>query len=164
MKTDAPAGDDLGPAKIIHVREPRIGLKATLVVDNVAAGPSIGGLRMAPDVTTEECTRLARAMTLKNAAAGLAHGGGKSVLYGDPKMPVDEKQRLIRAFAFALRNEGDYIFGPDMGTDEMAMGWVRDETGCAVGLPRELGGMGKCAAPEAFSGVTSGINMISPQQ
>lgn len=141
METDAPPGDDLGPAKIIHVREPRIGLKATLVVDNVAVGPSIGGLRMAPDVTTGECARLARAMTLKNAAAGLAHGGGKSVLYGDPKMPVDEKQRLIRAFAFALRNEGDYIFGPDMGTDEECMAWVRDEIKRAVGLPEEIGGI-----------------------
>jgi len=43
------------------------------VVDNVARGPSIGGLRMAPDVSTEECFRLARAMTLKNSGAGLAH-------------------------------------------------------------------------------------------
>ena len=60
----------------------RIGLKAVLVVDNVAAGPSVGGIRMAVDVSTEECFRLARAMTLKNAAAGLAHGGGKAVLYG----------------------------------------------------------------------------------
>ena len=39
--------DALGPAKIIHVYEPSIGLKGILVVDNVAKGPSIGGLRMA---------------------------------------------------------------------------------------------------------------------
>ena len=45
--------DDLGPAKTILVREPRRGLKAALVVDNVACGPSIGGLRMAPDVSIE---------------------------------------------------------------------------------------------------------------
>lgn len=57
--------DDLGPAKIIHVTEPSVGLKAILVVDNVAKGPSIGGIRMAPDVTVEECVRLARAMTMK---------------------------------------------------------------------------------------------------
>ena len=63
--------DDLGPAKIIHIHEPRTGLKAVLVIDNVACGPSIGGVRMAPDVSTDECFRLARAMTLKNASAGL---------------------------------------------------------------------------------------------
>ncbi len=133
--------DELGPAKVIHVSEPSLGLRAALVVDNVARGPSIGGLRMAPDVTVEECARLARAMTLKNSAAGLAHGGGKSVLRGDPRMPVERKERLIRAFAHALRNETDYIFGPDMGTDETCMAWVKDEIGRAVGLPASLGGI-----------------------
>jgi glutamate dehydrogenase (NAD(P)+) len=69
-------GDGLGPVKVVHVGEPSIGLRAVLVVDNVARGPAVGGLRMAPDVSVEEGMRLARAMTLKNAAAGLAHGGG----------------------------------------------------------------------------------------
>ena len=133
--------DELGPTRIVHVYEPAIGLRGTLVVDNAAAGPSIGGLRMAPDVSTEECFRLARAMTLKNAAAGLAHGGGKSVLYGDPRMPVERKERLVRAMASALRGIDEYIFGPDMGTDETCMAWVKDEIGRAVGLPREIGGI-----------------------
>jgi glutamate dehydrogenase (NAD(P)+) len=133
--------DELGPVKIIHVYEPSIQLKAILVVDNVAAGPSIGGVRMAPDVTTEECVRLARAMTLKNAAAGLAHGGGKAVVFGDPKMAKSKKETLMRGLAKALRSEEDYIFGPDMGTDEDCMAWVHDEIGRAVGLPRELGGI-----------------------
>jgi glutamate dehydrogenase (NAD(P)+) len=133
--------DELGPSKVIHVSQPTLGLKAVLVIDNVARGPSIGGLRMAPDVSTAECVRLARAMTLKNAAADLPHGGGKSVLYGDPRMPRDRKERLIRAFAHALRNETDYIFGPDMGTDEACMAWVKDEIGRAVGLPAAVGGI-----------------------
>ena len=97
--------DALGPLKTIHIHEPSIGLQGILVIDNVAIGPSIGGVRIAPDVSTEECFRLARAMTLKNAAAGLPHGGGKAVLYGDPKMPKSDKQRLIRAFASAPEAE-----------------------------------------------------------
>jgi glutamate dehydrogenase (NAD(P)+) len=133
--------DELGPAKIIHVYEPSVNLKAVLVVDNVAAGPALGGVRMAPDVTTEECIRLARAMTLKNAAAGLPHGGGKVVLYGNPNMPKPDKERLIRALACALQHEQDYIFAPDMGTDEECMAWVKDEIGRVVGLPAELGGI-----------------------
>jgi glutamate dehydrogenase (NAD(P)+) len=133
--------DELGPAKVIHVHEPRLGLKGILVVDNVACGPSIGGLRVASDVSLEECARLARAMTLKSAAAGLAHGGGKSVLVGDPKMARDRKEQLMRGFAHALRNESDYIFGPDMGSDETCMAWIKDEIGRAVGLPREMGGI-----------------------
>ena len=133
--------DGLGPLKCIHVYEPSAGLRGILVVDNVAIGPSIGGLRIAPDVSTEECFRLARAMTFKNASAGLPHGGGKSVIFGDPAMPAAEKERLIRTFAAALRNEQDYIFGPDMGTNETCMAWVKDEIGRAVGLPREIGGI-----------------------
>ena len=133
--------DDLGPVKVIHVTEPRVGLKAVLVVDNVACGPAIGGLRMAPDVTTEECFRLARAMTLKNAAAGLQHGGGKSVMVADPTLPRERKEALVRAFACVLRDESMYIFGPDMGTDEQCMAWVHDEIGRAVGLPTAIGGI-----------------------
>jgi glutamate dehydrogenase (NAD(P)+) len=133
--------DELGPSKIIHVYEPSVKMKAILVVDNVAKGPSIGGIRMAPDVSTQECVRLARAMTFKNAAAGLPHGGGKIVVYGDPKMPKDQKQNILRAMASSLRNEEDYIFAPDMGTDEECMAWIKDEVGRVVGLPREVGGI-----------------------
>ncbi len=133
--------DDLGPAKVIHIHEPRSGLKAVLVVDNVACGPSIGGVRMAPDVSTEECFRLARAMTLKNAAAGLRHGGGKSVIFADPRMPAADKERLVRAFAGAIGDIQDYIPGPDMGTDETCMAWIHDEIGRSVGLPPEIGGI-----------------------
>ena len=133
--------DELGPLKLVHIWRPGVALKAVVAIDNVACGPAIGGVRMAPDVSTEEAFRLARAMTLKNAAAGLPHGGGKSVIFGDPKMPAADKERLIRAFASAIADLADYIPGPDMGTDEVAMGWIRDETGRAVGLPRELGGI-----------------------
>ena len=133
--------DNLGPKKIIHVHNPAEGLRGILVIDNVAIGPSIGGLRMAPDVSLEECFRLARAMTLKNAAAGLPHGGGKSVLFGDPAMESAKKEKLVRCMAATLREETDYIFGPDMGTNETCMAWVKDEIGRAVGLPAALGGI-----------------------
>lgn len=133
--------DELGPLKVIQVHVPSIGLEAVLVVDNIARGPAIGGMRMASDVSTEECFRLARAMTFKNAAAELPHGGGKIVIYGDPRMPRVEKERLLRALAQALRTETTYVFAPDMGTDEECMAWIRDEVGRVVGLPRELGGI-----------------------
>src|SRR5512143_2861543 len=110
--------DALGPAKVVHLHQAAAGLKAILVIDNIACGPAIGGVRMAPDVGLAECLRLARAMTLKNAAAGLAHGGGKAVVSADPKMPAADKEHVIRAFAVAIRNLRDYIPSPDMGTDE----------------------------------------------
>ena len=133
--------DGLGPEKVIHLYEPRSGLKAILVVDNVAAGPAIGGVRMAPDASLEECVRLARAMTLKNAMAGLAHGGGKAVIIADPHQPAESKDRLIRRFAHGIRQIEDYIPGPDMGTNEISMAQMREITQRAVGLPRVIGGI-----------------------
>ncbi len=133
--------DDLGPAKVVHVTERSTGLRATVVIDNVAMGPAIGGVRMATDVTTDECFGLARAMTLKNAAAGLPHGGGKAVIAADPMMPIAEKERLVRAFARSIDDLREYTPGPDMGTNETCMAWVRDEIGRAIGLPEEIGGI-----------------------
>jgi glutamate dehydrogenase (NAD(P)+) len=133
--------DEFGPAKVLHILEPELGLRAILVVDNVATGPAIGGVRMAEDVSVEECFRLARAMTLKNAAASLPHGGGKAVIFGDPKESTERKEQQVRAFACAIHPIADYIPGPDMGTDETCMAWIKDEIGRAVGLPPELGGI-----------------------
>lgn len=133
--------DEIGPKTILHVYEPGIGLRAIVVVDNVAAGPAIGGVRMGPDVSLEECFRLARAMTFKNASAGLPHGGAKSVIFADPEMDSRDKEELIRAYAQAIRPITDYIPGPDMGTNETAMAWIRDEGGQCAGLPREVGGI-----------------------
>jgi glutamate dehydrogenase (NAD(P)+)/glutamate dehydrogenase (NADP+) len=96
---------------------------------------------MAADVTTEEVIRLARAMTLKNAAADLAYGGAKSAILANPKMPLADKERLIRAFAQAIKNLTEYIPGPDMGMDEQSMAWIYSEIGRAIGLPAQMGGI-----------------------
>jgi len=137
--TIEPYCDDLGPEKVVYVYESQSGLRAIVVVDNTACGPDIGGVRMAADVSVDEVFRLARAMTLKNAAAGLPHGGGKAGIVADPH--TADKPRLVRAFARAIREIADYIPGPDMGTDEACMAWLFDEIGRSVGLPRVLGGI-----------------------
>jgi glutamate dehydrogenase (NAD(P)+) len=156
-------GDELGPDTVVLLREPRAGLEAVVVVDNVACGPAIGGVRMAPDVTVEEVSRLARAMTLKNAAAGLAHGGGKAGIVADPAGAPADKERLIRAFARGIRSLTDYIPGPDMGTDERCMAWVKDEIGRAVGLPRVLGGIPLDEIGATGWGVAIAVEVAAPE-
>lgn len=141
LLTGVVAADDLGPAAVVLLRHAPTGTTAAVVVDNVAAGPAIGGVRMAADVTVEEVARLARAMTLKNAMAGLPHGGAKAGIAADPAMPAPEKEAVIRWFARAIADRRDYIVGPDMGTDERCMAWIHDEIGRAVGLPAVLGGI-----------------------
>ena len=96
MRSDFPPTDSLGPIQISHLYDPITGLKAIVVVDNIACGPAIGGVRMATDVTTSEVCRLARAMTLKNAISGLPHGGGKAAIIADSKMPLPLKEKLVR--------------------------------------------------------------------
>lgn len=133
--------DAWGPEKIIHIYEPRLPLRAIVVVDNTALGPAIGGIRLSPSISTEEVFRLARTMTWKNAAAGLAHGGGKAGIIGDPALPLAEKERLLRALARALADLPDYIPGPDMGTDEACMAFIYDENRRATGRPKVTGGI-----------------------
>ncbi|MCP5178297.1 MAG: Glu/Leu/Phe/Val dehydrogenase [Pseudomonadales bacterium] len=163
-----PFADALGPEKIVRLHDGACGLNAILVIDNTAVGPSLGGVRMTLDGSEEECFRLARAMTLKNAMAGLAHGGGKSIILADPALPADGKRRLLLAFARAIRDIRDYIPGPDMGTNETAMALIRNQIGRAAGLPREVGGIpldeigatgfGLCVALEAAQ-AHSGVNL-----
>jgi glutamate dehydrogenase (NAD(P)+)/glutamate dehydrogenase (NADP+) len=80
-------------------------------------------------------------MKLKNAAAGLPHGGGKVGIVASPSLPSAQKETLVRAFAHAIREFSEYIPGPDMGLNEEAMAWIQDQTGRAVGLPNVLGGI-----------------------
>jgi glutamate dehydrogenase (NAD(P)+) len=131
--------DDLGPSKVIHLYSKKTPIKAIVVIDNIALGPAIGGVRVSPSVNLEEVIRLARTMTLKNAIAGLSHGGGKAGIIADSKGP--DKEHYFRVFARMIKELEEYIPGPDMGSDEEAMAWIYDEIGRACGLPEEIGGL-----------------------
>ena len=133
--------DNLGPKKIVYLYDPAVNLKAIVVIDNTTRGSGMGGLRMAEDVTTEEVVRLARAMTLKNAAADLPYGGAKAAILASPQMSLNQKEKLIRAFARAMSYLTDFIPGPDMGLNELCMVWLHSEIGRAIGLPTIVGGI-----------------------
>ncbi|MDH4160095.1 MAG: Glu/Leu/Phe/Val dehydrogenase, partial [Actinomycetota bacterium] len=138
---ELPEPDRFGPEQVIVLNDAETGRRAYVVVDNLAAGPAIGGVRMAADVSVVEVARLARAMTLKNAAAGLPHGGAKAGIVADPRLPFVDKVQVVRWFGRAIRDVVGYIPGPDMGLDERLMAHLRDTCGRAVGLPAVLGGI-----------------------
>lgn len=131
--------DSIGPAKVLQLYDPQSGLRGMVVVDNVTLGPAIGGVRVSPSVTPLEVFRLARAMTMKNAIAGIDHGGGKAGIVADPHKA--DLETLFRVFARMIEGIDEYIPGPDMGCDEQAMVWLQEEIGRSVGLPAELGGL-----------------------
>ncbi len=123
-------------------------------IDNTQRGPGLGGIRMTPNIGLNEVRRLSRAMTLKNSAACLPYGGGKSGLiandsrfYNDPKL----KSHLIEKFADALFELDNYLPAPDMGTDERDIQKIYDNHSeklktkthnrGGVGRPVECGGI-----------------------
>jgi glutamate dehydrogenase/leucine dehydrogenase len=146
------ATDEFGPERIVQVYDRKSGARGVLVVDNTAIGPGKGGIRMVPDVTTQEVMGLARAMTWKNALAGIPFGGAKSGIAADPRK-VDKAQ-IIAGFARAIAPyiPGMYIAGPDMNTTEKEMAdfanALNNPKACTGkpasmgGLPHELGSTG----------------------
>jgi glutamate dehydrogenase (NAD(P)+) len=116
--------DLLGPQKVVLFENSSLGAKAILVTHNTARGPAIGGIRFAADVTPREVYELARAMTWKNAAALIPHGGAKSSIVANPTdFPhgSTERRALVEWFAECLAPFEEYIPGPDMNTDERDM-------------------------------------------
>ena len=100
-------------------------------------GPALGGTRFWPYATEAEAVtdvcRLARGMTYKNAAAGLDHGGGKAVIWGDPR--TDRTDDLIRAYArFVDGLAGRYLTAEDVGTTQADMDLIRTETPHVTGV------------------------------
>ena len=113
--------DEWGPEKILQVYDNRSGMRGILVIDNTALGPGKGGIRMVPDLTTEEVMGLARAMTWKNAMADIPFGGAKSGIKADAKkLSPEEKEIIVRAFGRKIKEviPEQYIAGPDMNMTE----------------------------------------------
>ena len=115
-----------------------------LVVDNLAMGrPSMGGIRMAPDLKPSTIHNLARGMTLKNAAANLPYGGGKAGIIASTEEPLEVHQELVRRFARLIYRYRDiYLPGPDVGTNDADMKIIAIMNGldCALSKPVEMGG------------------------
>lgn len=123
--------------EIYRVADTATGLIGYIALHSTQLGPAAGGLRMRPYSSEEEALvdvkRLSEGMTYKNAAAGLALGGGKAVIIGDPG--VDKSPALLRAFARAIHSlEGRYYTAEDMGMSPVDMAILAEETPYVAGL------------------------------
>ncbi|MFA5291734.1 MAG: Glu/Leu/Phe/Val dehydrogenase [Phycisphaerae bacterium] len=133
-----------------------IQVKTFIIRHRDALGPAKGGIRMSPNVTMDDIQGLSMEMTWKTALIGVPFGGGKSGICFDPSnITAEDKEIIIRSFTRgAMRHIGPevYIPAPDMGTNEIDMGHIRDclaysagksiTSGCYVtGKPVILGGI-----------------------
>ena len=138
--------DNLGPHLVVCMwdAESPLEIGGYLVVDNLAMGrPSMGGIRMMPGVTPAIIHNLARGMTLKNAAADLPFGGGKSGIVAEAEMPEPQRREVIRRFAHLLnRYHKIYLPGPDVGTNDDDMKSIAIENGLNGALSKtvDMGG------------------------
>ncbi|MEA2445274.1 MAG: leucine dehydrogenase [Thermoleophilales bacterium] len=127
----------------------RSGAYTIVAVHSTALGPAVGGCRMwryaDSAAAARDALRLSRAMTFKNAAAGLSMGGGKGVIIADPgTAPSDERRReMLLDFADTVNAlDGRYITAEDVGTSADDMATIATATDHVAGLARELGGSG----------------------
>ncbi|MCE0763278.1 valine dehydrogenase [Pseudonocardia kujensis] len=105
--------------QVVLCRDPGAGLESVIAIHDTTLGPSLGGIRMRaypdPDAAVADALNLAQAMTYKAALAGLALGGGKSVINADPTAP--NRRELLTAHARYINSlAGRYIPAVDMGT------------------------------------------------
>lgn len=129
-------------------RDPATGATGIVAIHSTALGPAMGGLRLAayPDLTAAltDALRLARAMTLKNAGAGLDLGGGKAVLVDDGGW-ADATARAARMRAVGEVIEwlgGRYVTAEDVGTTPEDMAGIAQATRHVAGEPVDRGGRG----------------------
>lgn len=138
--------DSLGPHLVVCMwdEESSLEIGGYLVVDNLAMGkPSMGGIRMLPDVSPAAIYNLARGMTLKNAAAQLPYGGGKSGIVSSDDLSPETHTAVVRGFARLISRYTDvYLPGPDVGTNDADMKTIAIENGMdnALSKPVDMGG------------------------
>lgn len=115
-----------------------------VVVDSLAGGrPSMGGIRMLPNITPSDIHNLARGMTLKNAAANLPYGGGKAGIVAETDLSSETHTEVVHGFARLIRRYKDiYLPGPDVGTNDADMKTIAIENGLdnALSKPADMGG------------------------
>jgi leucine dehydrogenase len=144
----------------LHIKEDKAtGLRAIVAIHDTRMGPALGGCRFLPYDTEQaaivDALRLARGMTYKAALAGLAHGGGKSVLIR-PTRHFD-RVALFRAFGrFVEDLRGHYITAEDSGTGLEDMEVIRTMTRHVTGVDVANGGSGD-PSPFTALGVRRGI-------
>jgi leucine dehydrogenase len=160
---DALASFQFTHERVLITTGARSGLVITVAVHSTRLGQALGGARVwqYPNWTdaVADALRLSAAMTLKNAAAGLNRGGGKSVIH----LPIgtvltdEQKRDAMLDLGDAIESlDGAYMTAEDVGTNAELMAVVAERTAHVCGLPTDQGGVGEPADATA-AGVYASI-------
>ena len=136
------------------------GLNCIIAVHSTHLGPAAGGCRMwqyaSGDTHLTDALRLSQGMSYKNAMAGLELGGGKAVIWGDPRK--DKSPELFRAFGRAVESlQGKYYTAEDVGIDVADIEIAAKETNFVAGLNSTGAAASGDPSPITALGVYRGI-------
>lgn len=131
--------------QVLVGNDPSVGLRAIVAIHSTALGPALGGTRFVAyadeDAALADVLHLARAMTYKNALAGLPHGGGKAVIVGDPR--TDKTPEKLLAYGRLVASlQGRYVTACDVGTYVADMDVIATVNPWTTGRSPENGGAG----------------------
>jgi len=136
------------------------GLRAIIAIHSSKLGPAVGGCRMWDYFSDEEALidalRLSKGMTYKNAMAGLAMGGGKSVIIGDARKIKSEA--LFKAFGHALNGmNGRYLSAEDVNITTADIAIANTVTAHVTGTENKSGNPAPFTALGTFLGIKASI-------
>ena len=148
--------------EVILTQDRETGLRAVVAIHSTKLGPALGGTRMSlyadhpnPQVAAySDALRLSRAMSLKNALAGLAHGGGKAVILADPHQK--SRQELLNYGTLIESLGGKYVTAGDVGMQVADMDVLGETSQFVTGRSPEKGGVGDSGILTAL-GIWQGI-------
>ena len=134
--------------EVILTQDRETGLRAVVAIHSTKLGPALGGTRMSlyadhpnpQGAAYSDALRLSRAMSLKNALAGLAHGGGKAVILGDPHQK--SRQELLNYGTLIESLGGKYVTAGDVGMQVADMDVLGETSQFVTGRSPEKGGVG----------------------
>ena len=137
-----------GHERVVVAEDSDTGLRAVIAIHSTALGPALGGTRMSMYADSDrpgaaayaDALRLSRAMSYKNALAGLDHGGGKGVIINDPRTRTDD---VLRAYGRVVDSLGGiYVTAADLGITVHDMDIIGETCRWTTGRSPERGGVG----------------------
>jgi len=152
-----------GFEEVIGVHDRKSGLRALIAIHDTSVGPAFGGIRRWTYISERQALmdvlRLSRAMTRKCVLAGVPGGGGKAVILDHPDLDREAAYRYLGRKVDQLA--GRFYTGPDVGTDDAALGWLADETPY-VTCPGDAGpgDLAAATAAGAFAGIRAALRHL----
>ena len=141
-----------GHEQVVFCHDAATGLRAIIAIHDTRLGPALGGTRMHAYASEAEALtdvlRLSQGMTHKAAAAGIALGGGKAVIIGDPATKTDDLLRAYGRFVDSLG--GRYFTAADVGTTAADLDVVATATRYVTGSNSGSGDSGYSTAYGVF--------------